>query len=203
MFDRGIIEFLIILIFSSILFFSNSLDINYESNIIYIILIKVGYTIIYFIKAFCLMKVIYIFTSQYVSFLVTSESVAATINLYINYINRSSFQEKEYEYYEFYGKIYFIFEFLSLFIIIFGTLLYNEMIVITICGLDENTKKGLYFKGMNDLFITINELGDNEDDEEEDEDEDNNNSNHDINDDKKNKKSKKKEQNIELKSSYE
>ena len=90
MFDRGLIEFTILLIISLILFLTNSLDISYESNIIYIILIKFGFTIIYFIKAFCLMQVIYNFTSQYVSFLVTSESLAGTLNLIIMIIKNSN-----------------------------------------------------------------------------------------------------------------
>ena len=118
------------------------------------------------------MQVIYNFTSQYVSFLVTSESLAGTLNLIITIINESnSSDSSNLDYPKIYNKnswILFI-EILSLIFIIFGTLIYNEMIVIRKWGLDENTKKALYIKGMKDFFITFKEYEDNEDGDMDDE----------------------------------
>ena len=48
--------------------------------------------------------------------------------------------------------------------IIFGTLMYNEMIVINKWGLDENTKRGLYIKGQKDYNLANNQESLDEDD---------------------------------------
>ena len=141
MFDRGIIEFFFLLIFSLILFFTKKLEIIYKSeHIKYIILIKSAHTIVLSVKAFCLMKTIYIYTSQYVSFLVVSESFGGTLNLFINIISGEDYP-KIYE-----NIIFIIAEIISVIIIIFGTLMYNEMIIINKFGLQENTKIGLLIK---------------------------------------------------------
>ena len=147
MFDRGLIEFVILLIFSLILFITGNLNFEYKSTInkIYYILIKLGYTIISFVKAFCLMKIIYIFTSQYVSFLIVSETFAGTVNLLTNYfIDRKNipciYQDVNNN---LLAIILITIELLSQFIIIFGTLMYNEMIIINKWGLNEYTRIGL------------------------------------------------------------
>ena len=167
MFYRGIIEFPILLIFSLILFKTNKLEIIYNSNhIIYIILIKIGQTIVLSIKAFCLMQIIYIYTSQYVSFLVVAESFGGVLNFFINIIINDD-NPKIYK-----NIIFIIAEIIFIIIIIFGTLIYNEIIIINKFGLQENTNRGLHIKEKTDFIIAHNE--NNENDEESDEDEDNN-----------------------------
>ena len=86
------------------------------------------YLIFFSIKAFSLMQIIYIFNSQYVSFLITSETVGATIVMFI---------EKEN------GFLSLIFEIIQLILVIFGTLMYNEIIIINLFGLETKTKNFL------------------------------------------------------------
>ena len=165
MFYRGIIEFPIILIVGLILFKTNKLEMIYDSkNIIYIVPIKIAQTIVLSAKAFCLMQTIYIYSSQYVSFLVVAESVGGVLNFFINIIYGND-NPKIYK-----NIIFIIAEIISVFIMIFGTLMYNEMIIINKCGLQENTNKGLHIKEKNENLAN---------DEESDEEEDNNGENDD------------------------
>ena len=103
------------------------------------------------------MEVIYIFTSQYVSFLIVSESFAGVLNFLINInINDGKFPSP-------YKNNTFIFiDILSLITITFGTLMYNEMIIINKWGLQENTKTGLLLKEQNDFIIAMDEVGGND-----------------------------------------
>jgi len=158
MYDRGFIEFIIIFMISIILFLTDELEFNADIKCVIFVLIKLGYIIISFIKAFCLMEVIYIFTSQYVSFLVVSESVAGTLILFTNIILDSNYNGI------YKNIIYIIVEIVALIMIIFGTLMYNEMIVINKWGLNENTKRGLYIKGQKDYNSANNQESLDEDD---------------------------------------
>ena len=164
MFIRGLIEFLIISIISLVLFLTGKFDdLKYELNISYIVIFKIVNIIIYSVKAFCLMKVIYIYTSQYVSFLIISESLASTINIFID-----SFDiQKDMPFYK--NPITMLLALLSLIIIIFATLMYNEMIIIKKWGLDEKTKENLLIKGKEDYEETFkNNEGEDSDDENDD-----------------------------------
>ena len=107
------------------------------------------------------MKIIYIFTSQCVSFLIVSESLAGTLNFLIN-INITE------ENIPFNKEMFLTIELLSLFFVIFGTLMYNEMIIINKCGLQENTKNGLLIKEKKESQSTININKDNDEIDEED-----------------------------------
>ena len=156
MYDRGLIEFIILFIISLILFLTGKLTLTfkYGEEAIYIILFKIVNIIISFAEAFCLMKVIYIFTSQYVSFLIVSESFAGVLNYLIN-ISKSPSLYK--------NNTFIFIEILSLITITFGTLMYNEMIIINKWGLQENTKTGLLLKEQNDFIIAMDEVGGNND----------------------------------------
>ena len=172
MFNRGLIEFVILVIFSLILYLTGNLQLEYTfgNDIILYILLKTGYTIISFVKAFCLMEIIYNFTSQYVSFLIVSESFAGTLNLLINFFIDRKKLPYIYSYDNNLPIILIIIELLSLCIITFGTLMYNEIIIINKCKLNEYTKKGLLDKEKKDLK-TLHE----DEDENENENENENN----------------------------
>ena len=167
MYDRGIIEFFILILFSLILYLTGELKFEYNYSIAHIwyILIKIGYTIVCFVQNFCIVKIIYIFNSQYVSFLIISESLAGTVNLLVNYFDEYA-PDSIYIYKESHFTLIIV-ELLSLSIIIFGTLMYNEMIIINKWGLQEYTKKGLLLKEKNDF--TNDEDEDNQDNENKDE----------------------------------
>ena len=103
------------------------------------------YLIFFSIKAFSLMKIIYFFNSQYVSFLITSETVGATVVKLI---------EEEFNIFS------LIIEIIPMFLVIFGTLMYNEIIIINYFGLEEKTKKNLTLEQdeeVNQQMITLNE----------------------------------------------
>ena len=163
MFERGLIELIILLIISLILFLTGKLTFtfNYDENFIKIFLFKIVKIFISFTKSFCLMKIIYIFTSQCVSFLIVSESLAGTLNFLIN-INITE------ENIPFNKEMFLTIELLSLLFVIFGTLMYNEMIIINKCGLQENTKNGLLIKERKESQSTIKIDKDNDEIDEED-----------------------------------
>ena len=80
-------------------------------------------------KNLCVMKVIYLFTPQHVGFL----NVVVSLKNYGLYIsNRDEKIASE-----------IIITVLSFFVVIFGTLIFNEMIIINIFELDKGTKPGI------------------------------------------------------------
>jgi len=119
---RGIIEFTFFSIITIIL--SELKKELFEKD--FFSLYNLIYFISYSIKAFCLMKIIYIFNSQYVSFLIICETIGSKIIMFIDECDW-----------------YFILEIISLIIVIFGTLMYNEIIIINLFGLETKTKKYL------------------------------------------------------------
>ena len=87
--------------------------------------------LIFFSQTFVVMKVIYIFTPQHVSFL----NVSVYIGKLIYYRIVSNF-----------SMIVFICEIIISLFMIFSTLIFSEMIIINKWGLNENTKKDLLTK---------------------------------------------------------
>ena len=103
------------------------------------------YLIFFSAKAFSLMQIIYIFNSQYVSFLITSETLGSTIIKFIE---------------EGISFFSFMLEAIPMILVIFGTLMYNEIIIINLFGLETKTKKFLTLeqdKEVNDHMIALNE----------------------------------------------
>ena len=136
-FWRGVTQFTFFLFILPILYFNDKINFEYftrfnASKIIYSIL----FTFISSIRGLCQMNVIYIFNPQYVSFLLVIIIFEYTIQQFFVDDNIYNFEEIK-------GKLYFTIDILALIIISFGTLLFNEMIIINACGLNEKTKKGL------------------------------------------------------------
>ena len=93
MFIRGGCEFIIIAIITPILYFS--FDVKWDiyldnDNIITVII----YTLASFVKSYFLLKIIYHFSSQSVSFLAISESVTGSINEIIDFVKYFIFNKK-------------------------------------------------------------------------------------------------------------
>ena len=125
---RGLGEFLIILITTPILYFSLGIEdikFNFDS---YKILILLFYTLSSFIKAYLILKVIYFFSAQSVSFFVISESIGLSVGQLIK--NTNSDHPK--------SILLFIAEIIVILFTIFATLVYDEIIVIQKCDLDKN-----------------------------------------------------------------
>ena len=136
LFYRGIINTVLVLIVISILLIALKIDFQYYSNIINnisiieILLKFLSFTFM-MIKIFCIFKIIYIFTPQHVGFCIV---VIYFYNAIKNLIVTKDFQNEIY---------YFLLNTICLILIGFGTIIFNEMLIIKICGLDENTKSGI------------------------------------------------------------
>ena len=134
MFSKALMEMVIIIIITPTLFFSFGLEweISFEvENIITIII----YTLAASVKAYFLLKIIYHFSSQSVSFLVISESVTGSINEIITFIKDPDKEVTD--------IILLILELIGILIIAFATLLYDEVIIIKKWNLDKNVKSGI------------------------------------------------------------
>ena len=83
MFLRGIGEFILILIITPIFYFfvwkNENNNFVFKNELTNAILMIIFYTLSSFIKAYVLLKVIYYFSSQSVSFLIISESITGSI----------------------------------------------------------------------------------------------------------------------------
>ena len=138
MLARGCFEFIIIAIITPILYFSFDVkwDIHFGyENIITLII----YTFASFVKSYFLLKIIYHFSSQSVSFLVISESVTGSINEIIDFVKDEDKQILD--------IILLILEMIGILIIAFATLLYDEVIIIKKWNLDKNVKPGIIKRG--------------------------------------------------------
>jgi hypothetical protein len=163
LFFRGIISTILISILICVLYATSSIDSRYYNNILNNIKVsEILFKILSFIfmacKIFCIFKIIYIFTPQHVGFCIV---IIYMFNAIKNMILTDDFQN------EFFPCLFII---ISLLFIAFGTLIFNEMIIINCWGLNENTKSGIKNKekleGLELRNATINE--DSEDSEDND-----------------------------------
>ena len=142
MFIRGLIEFPIIIAIILILLFVPQYQSKFfEKDIIIKIIVKLIYILISTIRGYCLMKTIYIFNPQYVSFLILAEGFSNSFNYFI-----SEGESLE--------IIHLIIRIICLIIMGFGILMFNEIIIVNKCGLQENTKKYLAIKAKIDFDIS-------------------------------------------------
>jgi len=137
-FLRGLGEMILIILITPILFFSFDLEnkFNFEpENIITAIL----YTLAEFVKAYFLLKIIYHFSSQSVPFLTLSESLGGTITEIIKIFKDENKDADDF--------ILITLEILGIFIILFSSLVYDEVIIINKWKLNENVKIGIINRG--------------------------------------------------------
>ena len=112
-----------------------------------------------FIKAYLLIKVIYYFSSQSVSFLIISEVITGSIAEIIKF-----FVSEKYDYHIFTLLI----EIIVVFISTFGTLIYDEILVIKKWGFDINVAAEIRLRA-NSEVSSIGYLENESDEVEEDE----------------------------------
>ena len=150
MFMRGIYVFFMTLISFIILHFTGK--INYESLIIIFsnkqrVAITFIRIFLQFLRGFIIMKIIYIFTPQHITFLPIFDVIIDIIyKLFVARTNSFDF--------------IFLFVCISSFIIIVGALIFNEIIVINKYGLEEGTTEGLLNKEKIDNLATLGLLND-------------------------------------------
>lgn len=125
------------------------------------VLMKVLYTIFSFCKAFCLLKILDIFTPQHVAFSNTAFSIYQLIKC------RRKSED---------GGTITSLDLIFLLIIVFATLMFNEVVIINAFGLNKNTQKGFIEKAN----LELQDMGKSYDSDDEDnsgDEEDNKNEN--------------------------
>ena len=143
MFFRGCGEFIILIIITPILFFSLNVKNDFLFNPYNVNLspVFIGYTLCSFIKGIILLKVIYYFSSQSVSFLIISESITGSIYSIYDYFNSGKKLE----------IILSFIEIIAILITTFATLVFDEIIIIHKCDLDRDAKREIIKRGKNEI----------------------------------------------------
>ena len=139
MFIRGFFDLFIFILFIPIFIIIKNKNKKYFSlketqkdvNIILQIFLVILYIFLYSFRIFCVMKVIYIFSPQHVAFLNEIFYLFVLLRCRINAND---------------GLTVIFVDLTCLIIIITSTLVFNEMIIINLCGLNKNTKNALLLK---------------------------------------------------------
>lgn len=134
MFHKALIGAIILIIITPILYFSFDVKLSLNIDDWEKILVIIVYTLTSFFKKYFLLKIIYYFSSESVSYLRISESVAGSIDEIIDYIRDSEDKEAL-------DIISLIIEILGIILITIATLIYDEIIVINKFDLDKNVKR--------------------------------------------------------------
>ena len=176
MFLRGVGQLILIAIITPILYFTvweGNIHLDYGDKGI-IALVIILYFLSSFIKEYLINKVIYYFSSQSVSFLIISESITTSILEIILYLKNV---ESETDNKKFIKYLFFIIELIVILNTTFGTLVFDEIIVIKKCGLNLNVAKEISLRARSEILSISNledddevTIGGAEDDDNEDTD---------------------------------
>ena len=151
LFSIGVVEVIIFLIITPILYALNVLKFNFNSGT-EIVTMTIIYIFTKAVREYILIKFIYLFSSQFVAFLIISLPISGSIMDIINFI-----RTKDKSQIPVYAYISFPFELISLGFIIFGTLMYDEIIIVNKFGLNFNVKKGIIERALIDTKSAIPE----------------------------------------------
>ena len=125
-------------------------DLNYDPLKIFMSII---YTLISFVKQTITLKIIYLFSSQSVSFLIISTALAGSIKDIIDFFKKSDKSSINIINY-----LSFFFGIIAFIIIILGTLVYDEILIINKWGLNFNVKKGIYERSLSEIDMTLEDV---------------------------------------------
>ncbi len=150
MFLRGLFNSVIFVIFILLIYFMKLMDFSLnindsKSNIFIQISLIIIYTFFAFLRSFSVIKIIDIFSPQHVSFINVIFYLFRLLNCRISSNDSITL---------------IITDSLCLFIIAFSILVFNEILIIKTCGLDENTKNGFLErekKEKDDIILSLNE----------------------------------------------
>lgn len=148
LFYISICETIILTIFGLIFYISNTLKFDLILSPA-VIITSIIYILTTAVREYILIKIIYLFSSQSVSFLIISQNISVSLIDIINFIkekDKSNIQPHVY--------ISFPFEIIALFIIIIATSVYDEIIIINRCGLNLNVKRGIIERAQLDIEST-------------------------------------------------
>lgn len=152
LFFMGIIQSIFLGILTPILIATKVLYDDLDFNTLKIIM-SIIYTLISFVKQYITLKIIYLFSSQSVSFLIISTSIAGSINDIIGF-----FRTKDKGSIQPYIYVGFVLGLIALFIIIIATLVYDEILIIKKWGLDLNVKSGIIERSLSEIENTIEDI---------------------------------------------
>jgi hypothetical protein len=150
-FIRGSMELIIMIIITPILYFSfcSNTDLN-PRNDTSVIIIMIFNMLKSFITSYIRLKIIYLFSIQSVSFLYISICLGGSIVKIYDYIIAD---ERPVDY-----TFYVLFELIGTLIVLFATLVYDEVIIVNKWGLNENVKIGIIKRGEEEDKQTTIEL---------------------------------------------
>jgi hypothetical protein len=139
-FIRGSMELIIMIIITPILYYSfcSNTDLN-PRNDTSVIIIMIFNMLKSFITSYIRLKIIYRFSIQSVSFLYISICLGGSIVKIYDYIIAD---ERPVDY-----TFYVLFELIGTLIVLFATLVYDEVIIVNKWGLNENVKLGIIKRG--------------------------------------------------------
>ena len=149
LFIIGIIQTIFLSIFTPIFYFSGVLDFELHFNI-WNLIMSIMYTLISFIKQYITVKIVYLFSVQSVSILIISTVIAGKLFDLIDFILRKN--NDIFDYVEFTLGV------ISFFIISFGIMVYDEIIIVNKCGLNLNITKGIQERSLTEFESTIQDL---------------------------------------------
>ena len=138
MFYKSLICFIIFIIFIPILFLTSNIKYkNYENLFqtdkpLLLIILKILLVIYSFIGCFSIFKIMDIFTPIHVGFI----NIASSLFQIIQFTIKNGVEH----------LIFSIFNIISLLLIGFGTLIFTEIIIINVWGLNENTREGILLR---------------------------------------------------------
>ena len=138
---RGLIESVYLLIISLILYYTSNLHLSSDIFSRKLAIAASIYIFSGFIKAFLLLYVIYKFTSQSVSYLIISESLAGSIKEIIDFFNNEKNRT---------NIAFSIVEIILVILIGISTMIYEEIIIIRLCGLEKDTEEEIAKRGRQD-----------------------------------------------------
>ena len=163
MFWRGLFNCIFLALLGLCIIIPGVIEYNFNipeemnSNVGIYLLHKIIFIIFYFFRAFIYLKVVDVFSPQHVAF------CNAAFYLYLLILCRCNNDK---------NILIIIFDICSLIVIIFATLIFNELIIINAFGFNQNTKKEFIKKEMLELQ-KINSLDNHDDEDNSEENEDN------------------------------
>ena len=155
---RGLGDLILFIVITPILYFSlwikDDESFDLASSLPSIVILSIVYCIFSFIKELIVLKVLYYFFVQSVSFLLISESLTGTISEIVRFFDSKKNKSENY------NIIFLTIDIIIIFLTAFATFIYNEIIVIRKCGLDLYVSSEITSRALSEIKkinMTIND----------------------------------------------
>ena len=151
LFSMAILEAIILSLITILLYYLDVIKFNLILNTEVVVSVSI-YILTTAVKEFILMKIIYLYSSQSIAFLIISQNISVSLIDIIYFIKERGKNDIK-----FHVIISFPFEIIALVIIIFATSVYDEIIVINKWDLNSNIKRGISERAELDYESTSND----------------------------------------------